>query len=113
MLIHLIVNNILESISVLQVLFEIDYPVFVRNLYFFPKFEGLIYGLLTLIEMVYIKFWLEFVRQRMISMDDSFIVTCLTALNLMLSLLFSIIMVRVGEWPEFGTLPLVPEVTDV
>ena len=59
--------------------------------------------------MVYIKFWLKFVRQRMISMDDQYIVTCLTVQNLMLSSLLSILMVRIGKWLEFGTLPLVSD----
>ena len=110
MLLQIIVNNILESIYVLQILFDIDYHAFVRSLYFFEKFQGTIFVLLILIEMVYIKFWLQFVRQRMVSMDDSYIVTCLTAQNLMLSSLFSLTMVRAGKWLEFGTLPLVPEV---
>ena len=111
MLLQIIVNNILESIYVLQIIFDIDYHAFVRSLYFFEKFQGTIFGLLTLIEIVYIKFWLK-ARQRMVSMDDSYIVTCLTAQNLMLSSLFSLTMVRAGKWLEFGTLPLVPEVAN-
>ena len=110
LLLQTIANNILESIYALQILFDIDYPAMIRSIYFFQKYQGIIYKLLTFIEMVYIKFWLKFVRQRMISMDDQYIVTCLTAQNLILSSLLSILMVRIGKWLEFGTLPLVSEV---
>ena len=110
MLLMTIGGNIVDTIYALQILFDIDYPGFIRIAYFFLKFQGMTYVLQTLIEMVYIKFWLKFVRQRMVSMDDSFIVTCLTAQNLMLSSLFSMTMVRAGKWLEFGSLPLVPEV---
>ena len=103
----MIVNTILESIFVLQILFDLNYPTFIRSLYFWQKFQGTIFGLLALIEVVYIKFWTKFIRQRMISMDDSFFVTCLTIQNLMMSSLFSISMVRAGKWLEFGTLQLV------
>ena len=109
LLLQTIASNILETIYAIQIFFDIDYPAMIRSFYFFQKYQTRIYLLLTLIEMVYIKFWLKFVRQRMISMDDLYIATCLTAQNLMLSTLFSIAMVRAGQWIEFGTLPLVPE----
>ena len=110
MLLMTIVGNVADSTYALQILFDIDYPGFIRSAYFFQKFQGMTYVRLTLIEMVPIKFWLQFVCQRMISMDDSYIVTCLTAQNVMLSVLYSMSMVKLGKWLEFGTLPLVAEV---
>ena len=109
MLLMTIGGNIVDTIYALQIIFDIDYPGFIRSAYFFLKFQGMTYVLQTLIEMVYIKFWLQFVRQRMISMDDAFIVTCLTAQNVMLSVLYSMSMVKLGRWLEFGTLPLIAE----
>ena len=109
LLLQTIANNILESIYVLQILFDIDYPAMIRSIYFFQKYQGIIYKLLTFIEMVYIKFWLKFVRQRMISTDDQYIVTCLTAQNLMLSSLLSIFMVfQCSVIPSITVLPYTP-----
>ena len=110
MLLMTIGGNVVDTTYALQILFDIDYPGLIRSAYFFQKFQGMTYVLLTLIEMVYIKFWLQFVRQRMISMDDSYIATSLTAQNVMLSVLYSMSMVKLGKWLKFGTLPLVAEV---
>ena len=110
MLLTVIGGNVAKTIYALQILFDIDYPGFIRSAYFFMRFQEITYALLTLIEIMYIKFWLRFVRQRMISMDDSYIATCLTAQNIMISTLYSMFMVKVGKWLEIGTLPLIDDI---
>ena len=44
-----------------------------------------------------IKFWLKFIRQRVVVMKEDFIVICLTVQNLMMSSLYSIVKVILGD----------------
>ena len=53
--------------------------------------------LLIIIETCTIKYWLKFWRQKMIAMDDSFIATCITMQNIMMSSIFAMAKIQMGD----------------
>ena len=67
------------------------------DLHAFLQFQILFFSIFTLMEIVIIKFWLKFIRQRVVVMKEDFIVICLTLQNLMMSSLYSIVKVIMGD----------------
>ena len=97
-LLVVVIHTILaETIHVIGFVFEIRYPSFIEyahdtEMYFFAT-----YGTLTLLEISAIKYWVKFLRKRMVVMDEAFINVSLTLINIMLSFLWSLVKVILGD----------------
>ena len=86
-----------ETINVIGFVFEIRYPSFIENAHDTESFFFLTFGILTLLEISAIKYWLKFIRKRMVAMDEAFINVSLTLINIMLSFLWSLVKVILGD----------------
>ena len=86
-----------ETINVIGFVFEIRYPTFVEDAYDTGNFFFLTFGILTFLEIFAIKYWLKFMRKRMVVMDEAFINVSLTLINIMLSFLWALVKVILGD----------------
>ena len=66
----------------------------------FVKLQHWHFYLLSLIEMCLIKYWLKYLRKRLISMDEQFIVRSLSMINLMISISCSCAKVMLGDFVQ-------------
>ena len=85
-----IIHNMFESINTIEILFEISLPRIIQEFYTWETNFMLTYFALTLLEIWTIKFWLKFIRKRMIVMNESFMVFSLTFINIMISTLWAL-----------------------
>ena len=97
-------HNLFETINTIEILFETPLPQVIENIYTWESCFMLSYFALTFFEIWAIKFWLKFIRKRMVVMNESFIVFSLTSINTMLSTLWSIAKVMLGDL--IGSFPL-------
>ena len=86
-----------ETIKVIGFVFEIRYPSVIENANDTESFFFVTYGILTLLEISAIKYWLKFIRKRMVVMDEAFINLSLTLINIMLSFLWAMVKVILGQ----------------
>ena len=91
------VSILLETLNTIEVLFEVEYPLIIKYAYDFNIIFNTILSFLTWIETWMIKFWLKFVRKKMVVMDESFICVALTSINIMLCSLWSMTKVFLGN----------------
>lgn len=96
-LLLLIFNNLCETVRAIEIVFDLDYPKVMTDFHAFLQFQILLFSIFTLMEILMIKFWLKFIRQRVVVMKEDFIVICLTVQNLMMSSLYSIVKVILGD----------------
>ena len=78
--------------------------MFIRYLYAFKHMQGTFFLLFTVTEICLFKLWNEFIRKKMVSMDEGFIVFFLTSANIMNSCLFSAFKIIVGDAEELATM---------
>ena len=97
MLVAMIRTIVAETINVIGFVFEIRYPSFIENAYDTGNYFFLIFGILTFLEISAIKYWLKFIRKRMVVMDEAFINVSLTLINIMLSILWALVKVILGD----------------
>ena len=85
MLIQLMFNNTVDTIQTTKNVFHVD--VGILNIFKeFVKMQTWHFYLLSLIEICLIKYWLKYLRKRLISMDETFLVWSLNLSNLMISI---------------------------
>ena len=89
-LITWIINHMFETINTIEIIFEISLPKIIQDLYTAETFFMESFFCLTLLEIWAIKFWIKFIRKRMVVMNEEFIVNCLTFVNLVISALWGI-----------------------
>ena len=85
-----IIHNMFESINTIEILFEISLPRIIQDLYTWETNFMLTFFALTLLEIWTIKFWLKFIRKRMIVMNESFMIFSLTFINIIISTLWAL-----------------------
>ena len=93
----MILSNILETINTIRILFDLSYPKTLLYFHAFQSMQVIITFLLIIIETCTIKYWLKFWRQKMIAMDDYFIATCITMQNIMMSSIFAMAKIQMGD----------------
>ena len=86
-----------ETINVIGFVFEIRYPCFIEYAHDTASFFFMTYAILTLFEISAIKYWQKFIRKRMVVMDEAFINVSLTLINIMLSFLWALVKVILGD----------------
>ena len=92
-----ILNNLLFTASTIQNGFDLNDTPFLKDLRAFCMYQYHFYALLIIFEVGFIKFWMKHIRKRLIVMDEAFIVTCLTLQNVMMSTLFTISKITIGD----------------
>ena len=101
-MVHMIISNILETITFIKLLFNV-YEEASNILVACLKMQSWHFHMMSLVEICLIKFWLKFGRKRMITMDETFIVWSLTAINVLISFLLSISKIMLGDLPGFSS----------
>ena len=76
----------------------------VRYIYAFKHMQGTYFLIFTVTEICLFKYWNEFIRKKMVSMDEGFIVFFLTSANIMNSCLFAAFKIIVGDAEELATM---------
>ena len=97
MILQLIFHNTVDTIETLT---NDVYGLHVAALYTFKEFvkmQNWHFYLLSLIEICLIKYWLKYLRKRLISMDEHFIVRCLSMINVMISISCSCAKIVLGD----------------
>ena len=96
MLLQLMFHNTVETIETLNNVFGIDLASLgiVKEV---VKMQTWHFYLLSLIEICLIKYWLKYLRKRLISMDEHFIVRCLSMINVMISISCSCAKIVLGD----------------
>ena len=97
LLVTMIHTILTETINVIGFIFEIRYPNFIENAHDTASFFFMTYAILTLFEISAIKYWLKFIRKRMVVMNEAFINVSLTLINIMLSFLWALVKVILGD----------------
>ena len=101
-LINLMINHVLRTVSTIQVVFELQHVQWLTLLVYFLKTQVVLFAQFTVTEICLFKYWLKFIRKRLVTMEESFIVTVLTMENLMMSLLFAASRVFIlSRFPNF------------
>ena len=91
------ISNVLRSAQTIQVLFDLDHIWFLCKFTLFTPNQAVLALHFTLIEIVLFKFWLRFVKKRLVAMNDNFIVTVLTMENVTMSVLFGAAKVIISD----------------
>ena len=97
LLLNFIISNILRSVQTVQVIFDLDHIWFLNKFTLFTPTQSLLALQYTFIEIVLFKFWLRFIKKRLVPMDDNFIVTVLTMENITMSVLFGMAKVMISD----------------
>ena len=97
LILNVIVANIAESFNSIQIVFDLDYPLILKYFYFFQKMQLVFTFYLTMIEVCLLKYWLKFIRKKIIAMDDSFVGFGITLANVLVTTLFALSKVVIGD----------------
>lgn len=84
------VHHIFETINTIEIIFEISLPKILQDLYTGESIFMTSFLSLTLLQIWAIKFWLKFIRKRMVVMNEAFIVRSLTVINSVISILYGV-----------------------
>lgn len=79
----------LRTFQTVQVMFDLDNVWLLEKITLFTPYQSTLAFHCTLIEMFLFKFWLKFIRKRLVVMDDAFISFVLTMENITMSVLFA------------------------
>ena len=96
MLLQLMFHNTVETIETLNNVFGLDLAS-LETVKEVVKMQTWHFYLLSLIEICLIKYWLKYLRKRLISMDEHFIVRCLSMINVMISISCSCAKIMLGD----------------
>ena len=100
MLFELIIYNTVETIATLMNdVFALDVAP-LKTFKEFVKLQHWHFYLLSLIEICLIKYWLKYLRKRLISMDEQFIVRTLSMINVMISVSCSCAKIMLGDFVQ-------------
>ena len=97
LILNVILGNIAESVNSIQIVFDLNYPSILKYFYYFQKMQLVFMFYLTMIEVCLLKYWLKFIRKKIIAMDDSFVCFGITLANLFVTTLFAVSKVVVGD----------------
>ena len=97
LILNVIVSNIAESINSFQMIFDLSYHSILKYFYYFQRMQLVFTFYLTMIEVCMIKYWLKFIRKKVIAMDDSFMGVGYTLVNVFITSLFAISKVAIGD----------------
>ena len=93
----MIFNNLYETVRAIEIVFDLDYPKVMTDFHAFLQFQTNFFTIFTLLEIVMIKFWLKFIRKRLVVMKEDFIVLCLNLENFFISSLYGLTKVKFGD----------------
>ena len=93
----LIFNNLNFTIQAFEIIFDLEYSKFVSDLNAFLQLQPNNFVVLTLLEILAIKFWFKFIQKRVLAINDEFLTFCLTFQNLLLSFVFTYVKICLGD----------------
>ena len=96
-LLLLIFNNCYETVQVIQIIFDLNYPNYVTNFNGFLQIQTNLFSILTILEILTFKYWMRFIKKSVVAMNDQIIVFYLMLQNLFISSLFAITKVIIGD----------------
>ena len=96
-LLLLVFNNCHETIQVIQIIFDLDYSNVVNNFNAVLQIQTNLYTIFTILEILAFKYWLKFIRKRILAMNDQIIVFYLTLQNLLISTIYAFAKVIIGD----------------
>ena len=67
------------------------------SFYAFLQLQFNLFSIFTILEIVTIKYWLKFIRKKVVAMDDEIIVFVLTLQNLVMSSLYALVKIVIGD----------------
>ena len=67
------------------------------SFYAFLQLQFNLFSIFTILEIVTIKYWLKFIRKKVVAMNDEIIVFVLTLQNLMMSSLYALVKIVIGD----------------
>ena len=106
MLLNNIINAILRTSDTVMVIFDLEHIRLLKQFVVFLKVQAALYFFYTVTEIVLVKYWMQFIMKRLVTMDDAFIAFVLTLENLTMSILFAIARVVISDesiLPQFGS----------
>ena len=77
------------NLLTISALFDIRYPFFIAYIYQLFRFFSIIFYFLLIIQTCAIRFWIEFVWKSIRSINDSFVMVCITVINTFLSFILA------------------------
>ena len=95
----------LRSIQTVQVMFDLNHIWLLNKITLFAPTQCSLAFHYVMIEILLFKFWLRFIKKKLVVMDDAFITTVLTMENVTMSILFALAKVMLSDEgfliPEF------------
>ena len=88
-MIHLFWNFTCFNLLTISALFDIHYPFFIAYIYQIIRIFSVIFCNLLIIQTCIIRFWIEFIWKSVRSINDSFVMVCITVINTFLSFIFA------------------------
>ena len=92
-----IFNNLIFTIQAFEIIFDLEYPKFVAHLNAFLQIQPNNFAVLTLLEIIAIKFWFKFIQKKVLAMNDEFLTFSLTFINLFISSIFTLVKIILGD----------------
>ena len=77
------------NLLTIPVLFDIHYPFFIAYIYKLIRIFSIIFYCLLGIQTYIIRFWIEFIWKSIRSINDSFVMVCITVINTFLSFILA------------------------
>ena len=77
------------NLLTISALFDIHYPFFIAYIYQLLKVFSIIFYFLLIIQTCIIRFWIEFIWKSVRSINDSFVMVCITVSNTFLSFIIA------------------------
>ena len=105
------------NLLIISALFDICYPFFIAYIYQLFRLFCIIFSFLLIIQTCAIRFWIEFVWKSIRSINDSFVMVCITVINTSLSFILAAGMIwnaegMKGTWRLSHNHPLLMTVID-
>ena len=77
------------NLLTISALFDTHYPFFIAYIYQLSKVFSIIFYFLLIIQTCIIRFWIEFIWKSVRSINDSFVMVCITVSNTFLSFIIA------------------------
>ena len=78
-------------------MFDLDYSNFDINFNTFLQIQTNLYSIFTILEILLFKYWMKFIRKRVMAMNDEIIVFYLTLQNLCISAIYAFVKITIGD----------------
>ena len=78
-------------------MFDLNFPNYVNNFNGFLQIQTNLFSIFTILEILTFKYWMRFIKQSVVAMNDQIIVFYLMLQNLSISSLCAVAKVLIGD----------------